>query len=75
MSGNPLSSGLAPTHPSGGILREKIGVSNDTALRLARFFRTSPDVWTNLQARFERETLLAEIGPELERIQPVPEAA
>ncbi|KQT52095.1 XRE family transcriptional regulator [Methylobacterium sp. Leaf456] len=57
------------------IVREEIGISTDTALRLARFFRTSPDVWTNLQARFERETLLAEIGPVLERIQPVPEAA
>ncbi|WP_462120173.1 HigA family addiction module antitoxin [Methylorubrum extorquens] len=57
------------------IVRQEIGISTDTALRLARFFRTTPDVWMNLQARFERETLLAEIGPELERIQPVSEAA
>lgn len=57
------------------IVREEIGISTDTALRLARLFRTSPDVWMNLQARFERETLLAEIGPELERIRPLPEAA
>lgn len=57
------------------IVKEEIGISTDTALRLARFFRTTPDLWMNLQARFERETLLAEIGPELERIQPVPEAA
>ncbi|KQO80471.1 XRE family transcriptional regulator [Methylobacterium sp. Leaf90] len=59
------------------IVKEEIGISTDTALRLARLFRTSPDLWTNLRARFERETLLAEIGAELDRIEPVavPEAA
>ena len=60
-----------------GIINGQRGVTADTALRLARLFRTSPDLWTNLQARFERETLLAEIGAELDRIEPVavPEAA
>lgn len=59
------------------IVKEEIGISTDTALRLARFFRTTPALWTNLQTAFERETLLREIGPELERIEPiaVPEAA
>lgn len=32
------------------IVREEIGISTDTALRLARFFRTSPGFWLNLQA-------------------------
>lgn len=57
------------------VVKEEIGISTDTALRLARSFRTTPDLWTNLQTAFERETLLREIGPELERIQPAPEAA
>lgn len=59
------------------IVKEEIGISTDTAFRLARFFRTSPGLWTNLQTEFERETLLREIGPESERIEPitVPKAA
>ena len=57
------------------IVKEEIGVSTDTALRLARLFRTTPQLWLNLQSNFESETLLAEIGPDLERIEPIPEAA
>lgn len=57
------------------IEREEIGISTDTGLRLAKLFNTTPQLWMNLQASFERETLLAEIGPELERITPVPRAA
>ena len=53
------------------IVKEEIGVSTDTALRLARLFRTSHQFWLNLQHSFESETLLREIGPELERISPV----
>lgn len=54
------------------IVAEKIGISADTALRLAKFFKTSPEYWVNLQANYDlkREALalekeLAEI-PELE---------
>jgi len=57
------------------IVKEEIGISTDTALRLARFFRTSHQFWMNLQASFESESLLAEIGPDLERIEPLPEQA
>jgi addiction module HigA family antidote len=31
-------------------------ITADTALRLARYFRTSPDFWINLQARYDLET-------------------
>ncbi len=54
------------------IVAEKIGISADTALRLAKFFRTSPEYWLNLQSNYDlkREALvlaeeLAEI-PEME---------
>ncbi|TXM56348.1 HigA family addiction module antidote protein [Methylobacterium sp. WL103] len=57
------------------VVREEIGISTDTALRLARYFRTSHEFWANLQARFESETLLAEIGAELAGIEPVPQEA
>lgn len=35
------------------ILRGRRNVSADTALRLARFFGTTPQVWLNLQANYE----------------------
>ncbi|MCK4911597.1 MAG: HigA family addiction module antidote protein [Thermodesulfovibrionales bacterium] len=35
------------------ILNEKRGVSPDMALRLARFFGTSEELWLNLQDRFD----------------------
>lgn len=54
------------------IVKEEIGISSDTALRLARFFRTTAQFWFNLQARFEQETLSGRIGAELDRITPLP---
>nr|WP_313901168.1 HigA family addiction module antitoxin [Methylobacterium sp. J-048] len=57
------------------IVKEEIGISTDTALRLARLFRTSHQFWLNLQMQFESETLLLVIGDELARITPVPDAA
>jgi antitoxin HigA-1 len=35
------------------IIRGKRGITPSTALRLARFFGTSPDFWINLQARWD----------------------
>ena len=35
------------------LVREELGVSGDTAVRLAKFFGTSPEFWMNLQARYE----------------------
>ena len=42
------------------ILNGQQGVSADTALRLARFFGTTPDLWLNLQSGWELR--VAEIG-------------
>ncbi len=57
------------------IVKEEIGISTDTALRLARLLRTSHHFWLNLQHGFESETLLREIGPELARIERISAAA
>ena len=35
------------------IVRERRGISADTALRLARFFGTSAEMWAGLQADFD----------------------
>jgi addiction module HigA family antidote len=32
------------------------GITGETALRLARYFGTSPEFWLNLQARYDLET-------------------
>ncbi len=45
------------------IVRGERGISADTALRLARYFGTSAEVWVRMQARYELEVA----QPELER--------
>jgi addiction module HigA family antidote len=54
------------------IVREEIGISTDTALRLARFFRTSPGFWLNLQQSYEVETQTPQLAAALDRITPMP---
>jgi addiction module HigA family antidote len=39
----------------------------DTALRLARYFGTTPEFWMNLQARYDLETARDEKGREIEK--------
>ena len=43
------------------------GISADTALRLARYFGTSPEFWLNLQSAYDLSVALAEHGPAIER--------
>jgi plasmid maintenance system antidote protein VapI len=48
----------------------------DTALRLARYFGTSPEVWLNLQQRYDLATAQRKLGPILEKaIQPLDRTA
>ena len=35
------------------IVADKIGITTDTALRLAKFFRTTPQFWMYLQVTYE----------------------
>jgi addiction module HigA family antidote len=44
------------------IVAEKIGITPDTALRLAKFFKTSPEFWLNMQTSYD----LKMQGPALE---------
>jgi addiction module HigA family antidote len=54
------------------IVHERRSVSADTAVRLGRFFRTSPEFWMNLQARYDLESVLDAHGADIEaRIQPM----
>ena len=40
------------------------GISADTALRLARYFNTTPQFWLNLQSRFDRILGMSRIAVE-----------
>jgi addiction module HigA family antidote len=35
------------------IVKEQMGISADTALRLAKYFDTTPNVWLNLQTGYD----------------------
>jgi len=50
------------------IVRERQGISADTALRLAKHFGTTPQFWMNLQSRYELESAEQEIGSDLDEI-------
>ncbi|MEI5665319.1 HigA family addiction module antitoxin [Bosea sp. CCNWLW174] len=57
------------------IAAEKIGVTGDSALRLARFFGTSPEFWMNLQSRYEIETARLNAADEIAAIRQLEQAA
>jgi len=42
-----------PTNRVTGIVHETRALTADTALRLARYFGTSPEFWLNLQSAYE----------------------
>jgi len=49
------------------IVRERRAVTPDTALRLARFFGTTPQFWLNLQTSFDLKNVEQAIGAKIER--------
>ena len=49
------------------IVRGQRAITADTALRLARYFGTSPDVWLRLQAAYDLEVAQQQIGKRVER--------
>lgn len=51
------------------IVRGLRGVSADTALRLARYFRTTPQFWLSLQMRFDLEMEEDRLGARIRRIK------
>ena len=54
------------------IVRGKRSITADTALRLAKYFRTSPDVWVGLQAEYDLRRAQRDIWPRVEpRIRPI----
>ena len=53
---NALARGLrVPANRISEIVNGKRGITPDTALRLAIFFDTTPEVWLNLQMQYDLE--------------------
>ena len=54
------------------IVHGRRGVTPDTALRLARYFNTSPGFWMNLQSSYDLEVAQDKLSRVIEReVQPV----
>ena len=49
------------------IVNQKRGITADTALRFARYFKNSPTFWMNLQTRYDLEVAEDEIADKVER--------
>ncbi|MGD0966501.1 MAG: HigA family addiction module antitoxin [Candidatus Acidiferrales bacterium] len=58
------------------IVAERRGITSDTALRLARYFKTSPEFWMNMQTKYELEVAEDEQLAQIERdVRPFEAAA
>ncbi len=68
MSANALARELrVPPNRITAIVNGTRAVSADTALRLARYFGTTPEFWTNLQAAHDLSLARAKSGREIAR--------
>jgi addiction module HigA family antidote len=54
------------------LANERTAVTADTALRLARYLRTSPAFWMGIQTQYDLEHAEDELGAELGAIAPAP---
>lgn len=73
MTPNALSIHLrVPSPRINDVVREKRGITTDTALRLARYFNTTAQYWLNLQTSYELRQAEREVGSIIEKeIQPL----
>lgn len=53
------------------IVNEKRGISVDTALRLSKFFGTTPQFWLNLQSAYEIHKMLEGKQEDIKSIHPL----
>jgi antitoxin HigA-1 len=68
MSVNKLALSLGvPATRMGEIVNGRRAVTSDTALRLARFFGTTPEFWMSMQAGYELERAKDELSDLIER--------
>ena len=59
-----------------GIVHEKRGVTPETALRLSRYFGTTPEFWMNLQMSYDLSKARLEMAASIEKdVEPRTEIA
>jgi addiction module HigA family antidote len=68
LSQNKLARDLdVPVARINDIVHARRGISADTALRLAAYFRTSAEFWLNLQTRYDLKIAQRTVGAEIKR--------
>ena len=53
------------------IIKEKRGITADTALRFAKYFGTTPEFWMNLQREYNLRKMRFEKGNDIDGIVPL----
>ena len=73
LSANALAIALrVPAPRINDVVRGRRAISPETALRLARYFGTTPQFWANLQAAYDLRIAQEKAGEKIERdIQPL----
>jgi addiction module HigA family antidote len=75
LSANALAVALrVPAPRINDVARERRGITPDTALRLARYFKTTPQFWMNLQASYDLKIALRDSRGRIEK-EVLPHAA
>ena len=74
LSANALALALrVPATRIGEIVKERRGITADTALRLGRYFGMTPEFWMNLQSHYDLETARDAVDTEIRRaVTPAP---
>jgi addiction module HigA family antidote len=68
LSMNQLAMDLrVPVTRIADIIAERRGITADTALRLARYFKTTPGFWMNMQIQYELDVAEDELRAEIDR--------
>lgn len=68
LTANALATALrVPANRIGGIIKGQRGITADTALRLARYFGTSAQMWVNLQTRYDLAAAEDALSSRIER--------
>jgi addiction module HigA family antidote len=68
LSAHALAQALrVPATRIGEIVNERRAITPDTALRLARYFQTSPDFWMNLQTAYDLKVASADLAERVAR--------
>ncbi len=73
LSMNKLAMDLrVPVTRIADIIAERRGITSGAALRLGRYFKTSPEFWMNMQMKFELDTAEDKLLDEIERdVRPI----